>query len=49
MIIYYVYNIPAARKLCNHISACVTCYQCKKVANFDNRNQPNFGRFDDMN
>jgi hypothetical protein len=41
-------DIPAARKLCGHISARVACHRCKKVANFDNRNQPNFGGFDDM-
>ena len=41
-------DIPAARKLCGHISARVACHRCEKIANFDNRNQPNFGGFDDM-
>ena len=41
-------DIPAARKLCGHISARVACHRCEKIANFDNRNQPNFGEFDDM-
>jgi Transposase family tnp2 len=41
-------DIPAARKLCGHISARIACHRCEKVANFDIRNQPNFGGFDDM-
>ena len=41
-------DIPAARKLCGHISAHVACHRCEKVAEFDTRNQPNFGGFDNM-
>ena len=36
-------DIPAARKLCGHISALATCHQCYKQAN-----NGNFGNFDDM-
>ena len=42
-------DIPAARKLCGLISARAACHICEKVANFDDRNQSNFGGFDDMN
>ncbi|PKY50989.1 hypothetical protein RhiirA4_467785, partial [Rhizophagus irregularis] len=42
-------DIPAARKLCGHISARIACYRCLKHANYDDRNQPNFGGLDDMN
>ena len=41
-------DIPAARKLCGHISARIACHRCLKRANFDERNQPNFGGFADM-
>ena len=41
-------DIPAARKLCGHISARIACHRCEKIANFNTRNQPNFGGFDDM-
>ncbi|GBC46304.2 uncharacterized protein LOC114460739 [Rhizophagus irregularis DAOM 181602=DAOM 197198] len=42
-------DIPAARKLCGHISASVSCYRCYKTANSNgNRNKSNFGGFDDM-
>ncbi len=41
-------DIPAARKLCGFISARIACYRCLKHANYDNRNQPNFGGFSDM-
>ena len=41
-------DIPAARKLCGHILARVACHRCEKVANYDARNQPNFGRFDNI-
>ena len=41
-------DIPAARKLCGHISARVACHRCNKVADFTISNQPNFGEFDDM-
>ena len=40
-------NIPAARKLCGHILALVSCHQCYKMANINGRNF-NFGSFDDM-
>ena len=40
-------DIPAARKLCDHISAKAACYRCHKRANVVGR-KSNFGRFDDM-
>jgi hypothetical protein len=40
-------DIPAARKLCGHISASVSCYRCYKRANIKG-NKLNFGGFDDM-
>lgn len=36
-------DIPAARKLCGHISALAACHRCYKRAN-----NGNFGNFDDM-
>jgi len=41
-------DIPAAKKLCGHISARVACHRCKKVADFTIKNHPHFGRFDDI-
>jgi len=41
-------DIPAARKLCGHISASASCHRCYKRAN-SNGNKLNFGGFDDMN
>ena len=41
-------DIPVARKLYGFISARAACHLCEKVANFDDRNQSNFGEFDDM-
>ncbi|EXX65855.1 hypothetical protein RirG_129330 [Rhizophagus irregularis DAOM 197198w] len=42
-------DIPAARKLCGHISASVSCHRCYKTANSNgNGNKSNFGGFDDM-
>jgi len=41
-------DIPAARKLCGHISALVGCHRCYKRANSNNENKLNFGGFDDM-
>jgi hypothetical protein len=41
-------DIPAARKVCGHISALISCHRCKKKANYDN-NQYNFGGMKDMN
>ena len=41
-------NIPVSRKLCGHILALVSCYCCKKKANYIN-NQYNFSGINDMN
>ncbi|CAB4431022.1 unnamed protein product [Rhizophagus irregularis] len=41
-------DIPAARKLCGYISARVACHRCLKKAQFNDRNQPNFGGFDNI-
>ena len=41
-------DIPAARKLCGHISASVSCHRCYKRAN-SNGNKLNYSGFDDMN
>ena len=40
-------DIPAARKLCGHISALVSCHQCEKSANYVNR-KFNFGGMQNM-
>jgi hypothetical protein len=40
-------DIPAARKLCGHISALAGCHRCYKRANIVGR-KLNFGGFDDM-
>ena len=40
-------DIPAARKLCSHISALVGCHRCYKTANVSGR-KFNFGGFDNM-
>ena len=40
-------DIPAARKLCGHISALVSCHRCNKTAN-NNGRKLNYGGFDDM-
>ena len=40
-------DVPATRKLCGFISACIACYRCHKSANFVN-NQTNFGGFEDF-
>ena len=40
-------DIPAARKLCGHISASVSCHRCYKRANIKGR-KLNFGGFDDI-
>ena len=40
-------NIPAARKLCGHISALVLCYRYEKKANYEN-NQHNFAGIDNI-
>ena len=36
-------DIPAARKLCSHISALVGCHRCYKSANGEEGQRPNFG------
>jgi Transposase family tnp2 len=42
-------DIPAARKVCGHISALVSCHRCEKKSNYEN-GQHNFaGIIDDMN
>src|SRR5277367_3251681 len=41
-------DIPAAQKLCGHISARVACHRCSKTAQYNDQNQPNFGGFDDI-
>ena len=41
-------DIPAARKVCGHILALISCHRCKKKANYVN-NQYNYGGMDDMN
>ena len=40
-------DIPAARKICGHISALVSCHQCKKHANYENWKH-NFAGMDDI-
>ncbi len=40
-------DIPAARKICGHISALVSCHRCKKKANYENR-QHNFAGMDNI-
>jgi hypothetical protein len=42
-------DIPAARKLCGHISALVACHRCYKHAKSNGNNQrANFGGFNDI-
>jgi len=41
-------DIPAARKICGHISALSSCYRCEKKANYENHKH-NFTRMDNMN
>ena len=40
-------DIPAARKICGHISALSLCYKCEKKANYENHKH-NFVGMDDM-
>ena len=40
-------DISAARKVCSHVSALVSCHRCKKKANYENR-QHNFAGMDDF-
>ena len=46
-VICYSNDIPAARKLCGHISALAACHRCHKRANVNGR-KLNFGGFNDM-
>ena len=46
-VICYANDIPAARKLCGHISALAGCHRCYKRANIVGR-KLNYGGFDDM-
>ena len=41
-------DIPAARKLCGHISALVGCHRCYKRAGGEDGQKLNFGGFEDM-
>ena len=41
-------DIPAARKICGHVSALVACHICEKKANYENH-QHNFAGMNDMN
>ena len=40
-------DIPAARKICGHVSALVSYHRCEKKANYENR-QHNFAGMEDM-
>ena len=40
-------DVPAARKICGHVSALVSYHQCEKKANYENR-QHNFAGIDDL-
>jgi hypothetical protein len=40
-------DVPAARKICGHVSALVSCHRCKKRANYENR-QNNFAGMNDI-
>jgi hypothetical protein len=40
-------DIPAARKICGHVSALVSCHRCEKKANYEN-GQHNFAGIDDV-
>ena len=44
-VICYSNDIPAARKLCRHISALAACHRCYKTANISRR-KSNFAGFD---
>ena len=41
-------DIPAARKICGHVSALVSCHRCEKHANYENKKH-NFAGMEDMN
>src|SRR2546430_284739 len=40
-------DIPAARKICGHISALAVCHRCEKRGNYENH-QRNFAGMEDM-
>ncbi|EXX53885.1 hypothetical protein RirG_239710 [Rhizophagus irregularis DAOM 197198w] len=40
-------DIPAARKICGHISALSSCYRCEKKANYENHKH-NFAGMDNI-
>ena len=40
-------DIPAARKICGHVSALVSCHRCQKKANYE-EHQHNFARMENM-
>jgi Transposase family tnp2 len=40
-------DIPAARKICGHVSALVSCHRCTKHANYENRKN-NFAGMENM-
>ncbi len=40
--------MPATRKICDHISALISCHKCEKKANYENW-QYNFTEIDDFN
>ncbi len=40
-------DVPAARKICGHVSALVSCHRCEKKANYENR-QHNFAGMDNL-
>ena len=40
-------DVPAARKICGHISALVSCHRCEKKANYENH-QHNFAGMDNI-
>ncbi|CAG8713726.1 5058_t:CDS:2, partial [Funneliformis mosseae] len=47
-VIYCSYDISTTRKLCRYISAKAAYYRFFKYVNYDDNNQPNFERLDDM-
>ena len=40
-------DIPAARKICGHVSALVSCHRCEKMANYEDH-QHNFAWMENM-
>ena len=41
------YDVSVARKICEYVSALVSCHRCEKKANYENR-QYNFAGIDDL-